>query len=102
MNYKAKALKESLKKAHGFKKFNVIPWNIVTSRRSPRDMANAIREYSHKGIVVLEGIYYKNPEHVVQCILENEQLALRVESAANQVAALAEIKSYTGDKIGLK
>ena len=96
ISHKARAMREALEKSRGFKKFNVIPWNIVVSRRSPRDMANAIREYSHKGIVALEGIYYKNPEHVVQCILENEQLALRVESAANQAAALVEIKSYAG------
>jgi len=93
---KTKAMKEALEKSRKFNKFNVIPWNIVISRDTPRAMAAAIREYSHKGIVAMEEIYYKHPDHVVQCILEHEKLALRVESAANQAAALAEIKSYAG------
>jgi hypothetical protein len=77
-------------------KFNIIPWNIVTSKNTPGDMASSIREYSREGIVVLEVIYYKNPECVAQCILEHKQLALRVESSANQAAALAEIISFAG------
>ncbi len=87
-NYKVQAAKVALEKAAKFNKFNTIPWKVIISKRNPREMASSIREYSHKGIIALERIYYKDPAYVVQSVLENEQLAIRVESCVDHSEAI--------------
>ena len=72
--------------------FDLVAWPLVANKSTPREMAKELRLRSHKAMVAMEKIYYNNPVHLVQWIVENEQIALQLEECDSVGAAIAILK----------
>lgn len=95
MRKRIEAMETAREKLKDYNVFNTIPWRIIRSKETAKEMADSIRIYSHKGLIPMEKIYYKNPEHIIQRMIECEQLAEKIESL-EPMAARQEINNYAG------